>query len=435
MTPEQFGAVGDGVTDDTEAFQDMIDAALAQDKHSVFHLRPVTYLLDGAPRVDRKGNSILSLSSGQTQKSTTWIGQGPADLSGRTILRTTRTDQVYSAHHGPPSVIGSATFESLGTVFPWTGLHRFIDLEIDLPVNSALSGIDGWAFGGIVLRDVGVFYGDGNRALATNAHFEAFGFRLPTSYNAGHVLVENCKTWQAYAGIVLAVPDHVQLRGFLAHKCKVAMGFEASPISHVMAGGGYVMNEHCPYGIAGWSPTAGVISLPAGTGAIRIAGLTLDNEGGNDRVYPGSGTAFDLVNEVLDANNILRGELRTFTLGEGYSVGITGAQKLKIIPLDRGTAPPAIASEATLTIPTDRDHVLITGTTAITSITASYPGRIITLQFSVDSTARVTDGGNLLLAGTFTGAAHRALTLRCDGTNWLEMARSTNYGRPIQPPP
>lgn len=68
----------------------------------------------------------------------------------------------------------------------------------------------------------------------------------------------------------------------------------------------------------------------------------------------------------------------------------------------------------------------ISGTTTITSINASdsTPNRRVTLIFT--STAQMTDGSNLKLAGNFTGAADRTITLVCDGTNWFETARSTN---------
>lgn len=64
----------------------------------------------------------------------------------------------------------------------------------------------------------------------------------------------------------------------------------------------------------------------------------------------------------------------------------------------------------------------ITGTAAITSITAKTAGTIVVLQF--DSTATLTDGSNLKLAGNFQGAAESTITLYSDGTNWFEVSRS-----------
>jgi len=92
-----------------------------------------------------------------------------------------------------------------------------------------------------------------------------------------------------------------------------------------------------------------------------------------------------------------------------------------------GAAVPSVAAAATTTLPGD-PVVTITGNTGITAITASYAGRRVTLLFS--GTPTVTDGSNLKLAGNFVAAGTTndvdSLTLVCDGTNWIEEARSTN---------
>lgn len=68
----------------------------------------------------------------------------------------------------------------------------------------------------------------------------------------------------------------------------------------------------------------------------------------------------------------------------------------------------------------------VTGTTTITSITATNfkTGDVLTLIF--DSTAQISDGNNLVLNGNFTGGANRVLTLKYDGTNFVEQSRSAN---------
>lgn len=89
------------------------------------------------------------------------------------------------------------------------------------------------------------------------------------------------------------------------------------------------------------------------------------------------------------------------------------------------TTAPAMASAATLTLPLGADVVSVTGTTGITSITATgNTRRTVTLIFAAALT--VTDGSNLKLAGNFTTTADDTLTLYCDGTNWIEIARSVN---------
>lgn len=68
----------------------------------------------------------------------------------------------------------------------------------------------------------------------------------------------------------------------------------------------------------------------------------------------------------------------------------------------------------------------VTGTTTITSITATLieAGTIITIIF--DGILTFTDGSNLKLAGNFVTSADDTITLRWDGTNWYELCRSVN---------
>lgn len=90
--------------------------------------------------------------------------------------------------------------------------------------------------------------------------------------------------------------------------------------------------------------------------------------------------------------------------------------------------PPAIetvASAATIAIAIGQRVVSVTGTTNITSVTATgHSGAVVTLIFA--GVLTFTDGSNLKLAGNFTTAADATITIACNGTNWYEVARSTN---------
>ena len=91
------------------------------------------------------------------------------------------------------------------------------------------------------------------------------------------------------------------------------------------------------------------------------------------------------------------------------------------------TSNPVLASAAALTVPDiGTDFFDVSGTTGITSIAASRQGRVVTLRFTDASPGTVADGNNLKLASTFSPTTDDVLTLRCDGTNWYEVARSAN---------
>ena len=85
-----------------------------------------------------------------------------------------------------------------------------------------------------------------------------------------------------------------------------------------------------------------------------------------------------------------------------------------------------LASATTITIPPDYDFYNLTGSTAITGITASWAGRRVSLKFGGNIT--VTDGNNIILAGgaNMVGVANDTITLVSDATNWYEESRADN---------
>ena len=86
---------------------------------------------------------------------------------------------------------------------------------------------------------------------------------------------------------------------------------------------------------------------------------------------------------------------------------------------------PVIASASTLALPdVGSDLIQVTGTTSVTGIFASQPGRTVTLEFV--SGLSMFNGGNLILASNYTAPATGTITLSCDGINWFEDSRSPN---------
>lgn len=84
----------------------------------------------------------------------------------------------------------------------------------------------------------------------------------------------------------------------------------------------------------------------------------------------------------------------------------------------------SVASAAALDPPIFSSVLFVTGTTSITSINGLVRDRRITLVFQGALT--VTDGGTLNLAGNFVTTAGDTMTLVSDGANWYEVARSVN---------
>jgi len=118
------------------------------------------------------------------------------------------------------------------------------------------------------------------------------------------------------------------------------------------------------------------------------------------------------------------GIIKNNRISTGFTTSLTvyGTDTIASLNLTEDSAD--IASAATVTLNPSGDFFNITGTTNITSVTASWSGREVALKFAGILT--FTDGSNLKLAGNLVTTADDTITLVCDGTNWYETARSVN---------
>jgi len=133
-------------------------------------------------------------------------------------------------------------------------------------------------------------------------------------------------------------------------------------------------------------------------------------------------TGFGVNRSGTEARNIIsNNKIRSNTAGQ---IATTFPVTTRINDNDTNTTR-QVASAATLTLPPDGEYFYITGSTSITSITPSFAGRRITMEFNASLV--VTDGLNLTLAGNFSTAGGHSLTLICDGVKWVECSRSNNF--------
>lgn len=104
--------------------------------------------------------------------------------------------------------------------------------------------------------------------------------------------------------------------------------------------------------------------------------------------------------------------------------GGTGTDKIVKDNIWAGSTVATVASAAALAVPANVEIVNVTGTTTVTSMTGGYKGRRVKLIFAGILT--FTDGSNLKLAGNFVTSADDSIVLTYDGTNWNEDSRSVN---------
>lgn len=151
----------------------------------------------------------------------------------------------------------------------------------------------------------------------------------------------------------------------------------------------------------------------------KVDPLVTDYNGNidNTNIAAAAAIANSKLNLATIAQNVTLAGANTLS-GTNTLSGVT-TMSSKIFKLAKGAD---VASTAgTITLGDDGNYFDITGTAAITSITAKAAGTMVTLQF--DSTASLVDGSNLKLAGNFSGAAESQITLISDGTNWFEVCR------------
>lgn len=191
--------------------------------------------------------------------------------------------------------------------------------------------------------------------------------------------------------------------------------------------------------IAG-NPTLGGIGISTSTGG-QVTGASFSSAAGIpycvlvDGAHTVSFTGNSAGSGIGSAlARLVTGTLRCFAASNHTNPGVvfsyqTASDAANNVVIDVGARIAgwggAVASAASLTLPYDWTVFSITGTTNITSITAAgSTGRTVTLIFAGILT--FTDGGNLKLAGNFVTTADDVITLTCDGTNWYEVSRSVN---------
>lgn len=100
--------------------------------------------------------------------------------------------------------------------------------------------------------------------------------------------------------------------------------------------------------------------------------------------------------------------------------------------IDAGSAAlwttPAINSAAALAVPPIGNFFIVNGTTGITSITGGWANRRITLKFTNSLT--VTKNASIVLGQTMYTSSGDTLTVVYDGGSWIEVSRSTLFNEP-----
>lgn len=218
--PEDYGAKGDGASDDTAAIQACVDATVDAGGGTV-QFGPKVYLVNGGPngggpRHDRGGNAVIALPNGP--ENATLRLQG---VAGKSELFCTLAGQSYSSPYGCPSVLGGPTPEQLGVLGEfslWT--VELKALTVTVTADPTVCGAD--------LSRVADCKVDNTTFTTTNVDVQptspySFGLRLPDGLNYGDVVAARIKAFGFYTGFVCNTA-HTQILSGIVKWCVVGIG-------------------------------------------------------------------------------------------------------------------------------------------------------------------------------------------------------------------
>lgn len=338
LFPENYGAVGDGTTNDTAAFQAMLDDVPTQGG-AIIQLSAKTYVLDSAPRTDRGGNCVLSLRYGALDRRPVWIKGAGLGLGGaygnnnRSILKTTLTTPTFSTVNGAPSLIGGQTPEGgtsgAATNFPsnYCGPVFIQDVSFQFPNDPALAAIDGISFGGLRTERVAITNADTGTTKSTKPR--AFGVRMPWTNDFGFDELKDTQIAGFYCGGTVVGAGAKTLTNFYPYKCIIALGFEedsSDAYRHALRPS-TMLAEYCQYLVSGYSIAAATNGFQSiSNGHPFIQDLIIDTEQ--------AGSPEALVNLVLDANNKIIGRIEHHrNLGFSYisNQPVSGASNVQLV--------------------------------------------------------------------------------------------------------
>lgn len=476
ITPEHYGCVGDGTTNDTTNFQAALDAAATSGSTRTVRLEASKYRLDSItipanvmlagllPTLDTTSDNIdadytalqgsLLLNSGATIN----VNKG---ASARDLI-------VYPFGHTYPQSSSSAW---VGTAFTYAGYGAQIVENWIIGFDTAITATN---FSRLHIYNNAIdcnngIYVAGSYDTTLIAHNHCWPYATHKHYAdpglGGGANQPASALYRTGTGLHLDTGnDDTRVNDNLFFGYLVGIQVDAGALS---LGENWVDHPNAAarsgnYGIVFgegaskvkstnlfvWGTNTGVYFDQLSTEDVSILNLSINTIDG-DAISVDSGTA-DIAH--LDCDGIGGNAIQfnsnsvRFRVGAGHLVNVTGTlfslaasmtsenfiigqvytdQAAGTLPTETNVqTTPVIASASPLNLPMHGDFFRISGTTGFSSIAGSYTGRRVTLWF--DDALTISTGGNLKIAGSYTTTIHDTIELRWDGFEWLEISRSVN---------
>lgn len=458
---KRFGLRGDGATDNTAALNALVASlpVVGSGAHQTIYFPAGTYVFSGsvvftrtvtvrgdgenATRIERSNGASGDLFTFKANNSTirdlSINGNGSRTTGDDIVFDSSyaRAQNLYLVYSGGTAIrVGKAT-RSLA--------HRIDQILVRAPrdycayVTDASNGgsTDGiWSncdFGTAGLSAMRV---ESSSLNMTNIHTWGSGTRLDDTDGSGFMMVSSghlMATCQAETNWV---------HGFHFKDSNLNGSIVSASKSWANGLSGFAATRYHRLTLDGWSAYNNGLRNPNGSSASDLyAGIR--NEESNHLTVVG-GRAFDrsvsmdvsapspvmskgaYVTQVYDYAESLSGTAPSFGIFTGNNFTTTNGISMRTNAHVWGdnrtpTTPSTLAAANTLPLRSHHEVVTITGSTTIITIAAATLGRTTTLKFSDPCAVGVS--GNIVLASAFTATAGSYLTLRFDGTNWIEQSR------------
>jgi hypothetical protein len=476
---EDYGAVGDGVTDDYEAIRAAWDAMLANEDDDgnplggyVHFPRVRTYRVVATPErltptadgaralfplpmrsraLDKVAYGVLGVGDAFVVR-TADLGGEPGQVRTASVLQVDYdTPFTWDAETGLPCVIGAPDVDVTGAAESniFSNLHFSVDeLIIRQPDNPSLCAVNLEQASTVRIGALRIDVAPVLDLASEPTHPTSGALLLPRSNNNVAVLVDRLIVEGHYAGAPLT--EHGHLRDVIALRCKIAVHTRRPNSHHGEADS--LKIEQCPNWISGWDPTAegpdgGVVAVHGWTGYLRkVAGEDYAYNGAREWLYaPVSGV------HINDPDGVLSGTIAYFTrvnseppAPTGIGIGSGGSSSTLYVRGPGGTTASPIAiyginhtAAATRMLPPGDvapvEHRLFPAVTGDEPSASATDGSAITLGTRIDITApcqatklhfwrAATD-----ITGTITGRIYRMsdqavvagpATFTLSGTGW-----------------
>lgn len=404
-----YGAVGDGVTDDTAAINAAVTAAttyaLSGSYYAEIVFDPKVYLCSGATTKTstNKGNSQIPLPIVPvTGQKLTLVFRGVRDATavphwqqtsiqaGGAVIKSTLTGLTVDGTYGAPSVIGGPTpIQGYGVSDAlFNNMLVVVDgLTILVPPDPTVIGFDfsGMGQANVFNCTVNASTTPGNGLPVLPTHSWAYGLYMPQTRNNDNCNISNFSCEGMYTGLVLS--EHSVVNSCRIIYCTTGILILGNSSDSVMIN--YASVEACVTSLQ-------CFQISGGISANVYIGI-LDIEDTNS-------SPFGIVANIDDASNFLSGEINVRRLSatptQGADPVVNGATNVRIVNLSRKTGtitPPSVPLSTVAATKIYRDAAVTVSGGTVTAITVDG---VVTGQTS--GTVLVPSGKSISL--TYTGS-------------------------------